>query len=149
MHALLTSPELLELHQLNQAEQERKRLANLLKSHIPTLVKQLDQQALLLPAGREALGAWAKAGAILGYYPASNVPTEAETIQRLVSDHEAVHSRMAILQRQLYNEWVCEQIKKAWLDFNDPDAKSTPARMETCKHFLGPIDASHLDPIIM
>ena len=149
MNAILTSPEHLDAALLDRVEKERDRLLDLLKTQIPPLVKAIDDHAIKERESKEALGIWAKSGALLGYYPASNIPKEAEAIQKIVTEHETVRTRLALLQKQRYNQWACENIKKAWLDFADPMITSTQAKLETCKRFLGPIETSHLEPISM
>ena len=63
----------------------------------------------------------------------------------MVSSHELVHTRFEVAQQQRYNLWACQQIRKAWQDF---EANSDPAaRMSTCLHFLGPIHPGLLDPL--
>lgn len=149
MNAILTSPEQLDSTVLDRVEKERDRLLQVLKSQIPPLVKAIDEQAIKESDSREAIGIWAKGGALLGYYPASNIPNEAETIQKIVTEHEVVRTRLALLQKQRYNVWACEHIKKAWQDFSDPNIAANQAKLETCKRFLGPIETSHLEPIAM
>jgi hypothetical protein len=149
MNAILTSPEHLEPALLDQVEKERDRLLDLLKVQIPPLVKAVDEQAIKEQESKEALGLWAKGGALLGYFPASNIPKEAQAIQKMVTEHETVRTRLALLQKQRYNVWAGNSIKKAWLDFSDPDVPSAKAKLETCKRFLGPIETSQLEPIMM
>jgi len=149
MNAILTSPELLDSMLVDRVELERNRLLEILKTQIPQLVKAIDEQAVKEADSKDALGKWAKGGAILGYYPASNIPNEAETIQKILTEHEGVRTRIALLQKQRYNVWACEHLKKAWQDFSDPDIASNQAKLETCKRFLGPIETSHLEPIAM
>lgn len=149
MNAILSSPEQLDSTILDRVENERDRLLELLRTQIPPLVKVLDEMAVKEPDTKEALGIWAKGGALLGYYPSSNIPKEAETIQKIVTDHEVIRTRIALLQKQRYNVWASEYIKKAWQDFADPNIPSNKAKMETCKRFLGPIETSYLEPITM
>lgn len=149
MNAILTSPEHLDSSLLDRVETERNRLMELLKTQIPPLVKSIDDQAVKEPESHHALGFWAKAGAMLGYYPASNIPGEAQEIQQIVTAHELVRTRIALVQKQRYNVWACESIKKAWQDFADTAITSNQAKLETCKRFLGPIDTNALEPIGM
>jgi uncharacterized protein (UPF0335 family) len=149
MNAILTSPESLDAHLLDRVEKERDRLLDMLKRHIPSLVKDIDDQAIKEQESKIALGKWGRAGAVLGYYPASNIPMEAESIQKIVTEHEGVRTRIALLQKQRYNVWACKQIKDAWTDFADPMFTSKKAKLNTCKEYLGPIETTQLEPISM
>ena len=129
---------------LVQVEEERDRLAQMLKEAIPDIVERLDGQALAAES-KSALPLWAKASAVLGYYPSSDMPEEAGTIQQIVSDHERIRARLESLRRQEYNLWACDRIEKAWADyFGDKDKE---ARKETCIYFLSPIEPNHLEPL--
>ena len=88
---------------------------------------------------------WAESSAVLGFYPSSNDPITAGKIQDLVSSHDLVRTRIELLQQQRYNLWACQQIRKAWKDFEDNS--NIGARMQTCLHFLGPIHTGLLDPV--
>jgi hypothetical protein len=149
MNTILTSPEQLDSEILDRVEKERDRLVQILKVQIPPLVKQNDDEAIKELNSKAAIGKWAKSGSFLGYYPSSNIPQEAEMIQTMVTDHEMVRAKLALLQRQRYNVWACERLMKAWQDFSDPAIASNKAKVETCKEFLGPIETTHLEPIAM
>jgi len=48
-----------------------------------------------------------------------------------------------------YNLWACSAIKKAWVDIKEVNAplskQDNELFVQSCLHFLGPIDASLLD----
>jgi len=144
-NVILNAPELLDAELLQQVENARNRLVDLLRSEIPGVVKKLDQQALKSTDHPEAKRLWAESSAVLGFYPSSNDPIEAGKIQELVSAHDLVRERIELLQRQRYNLWACQQIRKAWKDFEENS--NVGARMQTCLHFLGPIHPGLLDPV--
>ncbi|GIW89871.1 MAG: hypothetical protein KatS3mg109_0303 [Pirellulaceae bacterium] len=145
LNVILNVPELLDPQVLQQVESARNRLVQLLRDQIPTVVRTLDEQAVQSTDYTTAKRLWAQSSAVLGFYPSSNDPIEAGKIQQLVSDHESVRARIEVCQQQRYNLWACQQIRKAWKDFEaNADAQ---ARMQTCLHFLGPIHPALLDPV--
>ena len=145
LNIVLTTPEHLEAEVLEQVEEARNRLAGLLRAEIPGLVLSLDELAVKTESYKEARKLWAKSSAVLGFYPSSNDPTETGNIQALVSSHDLIRSRIDLVQQQQYNLWACQQIGKAWKDFEEK--KNDGARMTTCLHFLGPIHSGLLDPV--
>jgi len=142
MNAILMYPEHLSMELLYEAEGERDRLAGLLCRDVPKLVRKLDAEALKAH-GKVALAKWAEAGAVLGYYPSSDVPEEAGKIQLMVSAHQKVRARLATIQYADYNLWVCEQIGKAREDFAIDTTRE--GRLKGAIQFLGPIDCNYLD----
>jgi len=145
LNVILNAPELLDADVLQQVEDARNRLVELLRGSIPGVVRKLDEQALKSTDYAESKRLWAESSAVLGFYPSSNDPIEAGKIQELVSAHDAVRARIELLQQQRYNLWACQQIRNAWKDFEDNS--DVGARMQTCLHFLGPIQPGLLDPV--
>jgi len=145
LNVILNAPEGLDLAIVQQVEEARNRLVGLLRKDIPRIVGELDAGAVKAVNYSEARRLWAQSSSVLGSYPDSNDPFEAGRIQEMVSSHELVHTRFEVAQQQRYNLWACQQIRKAWQDF---EANSDPgARMSTCLHFLGPIHPGLLDPL--
>jgi hypothetical protein len=145
LNVVLNAPEGLDLAVLQQVEEARNRLVDLLRKDVPRIVGDLDAKAVATLDYAEAKRLWSQSSAVLGFYPASNDPVEAGQIQEMVSAHDLVRTRVDMAQQQRYNLWACQQIRKAWLDFQ---AQSDPgARMSTCIHFLGPIHPGLLDPV--
>lgn len=145
LNLVITTPEHLDVVVLQQAEEARNRLASLLREEIPGIVLKLDEQAVKSENYSEARRLWAQSSAVLGFYPSSNDPTEAGRIQDLVSGHDVIRTRIDLGQQQRYNLWACQQIRKAWKDFEENS--DAGARMQTCLHFLGPIHPGLLDPV--
>lgn len=145
LNVILNSPELLEMDLLQQVEEARDRLVDLLRKQIPDVVRELDQQALESTDYAESKRGWAESSAVLGFYPSSNDPGEAAKIQEMVSAHDLVRTRIELIQQQRYNLWACQQIRKAWKDFEENS--DVGARMQTCLHFLGPIHPGLLEPV--
>jgi len=147
LNVILNAPELLEADVLQQVEDARNRLVELLRKEIPTVVRNLDEQAVKSSDYAESKRLWAESSAVLGFYPSSNDPIEAGRIQEMVSEHDLVRARIELLQQQRYNLWACQQIRKAWKDFEENSDEG--ARMQTCLHFLGPIHPGLLDPVTL
>lgn len=145
LNVVITTPEHLDVVVLQQAEESRNRLAGLLRDEIPGVVCKLDEQAVKTEDYSEARRLWAQSSAVLGFYPSSNDPIEAGKIQELVSGHDVIRTRIELVQQQRYNLWACQQIRKAWKDFEENS--DAGARMQTCLHFLGPIHPGLLDPV--
>ena len=145
LNVILNAPELLDANMLQQVEDGRNRLVELLRSEIPGVVRKQDEQALKSIDYTESKRLWAESSAVLGFYPSSNDPIEAGKIQELVSTHDLVRARIELLQQQRYNLWACQQIRKAWKDFEENS--NVGARMQTCLHFLGPIHPGLLEPV--
>jgi hypothetical protein len=147
LNVILNAPEGLDAAIVQQVEEARNRLVELLRKEIPRIVSELDKKALATADYTEARRLWSQSSAVLGFYPSSNDPAEAGRIQEMVSSHDLVRTRTELAQQQRYNLWACQQIHKAWQDF---EAQSDPgARMSTCIHFLGPIHAGLLDPVTL
>ena len=145
LNVILNAPELLDADVIQQVEDARNRMVELLRNEVPTVVRKLDEQALKSTDYTQAKRLWAESSAVLGFYPSSNDPVEAGKIQELVSAHDLVRTRIELLQKQRYNLWACQQIRKAWKDFEENS--NAGARMQTCLHFLGPIHPGLLDPV--
>lgn len=145
LNIVMAIPENLDIAVLQQAEESRNRLASMMRDEIPGAVRKLDEQAVKIDDYTEARRLWAQSSAVLGFYPSSNDPVEAGKIQELVSGHEVIRSRIELIQQQKYNLWACQQIRKAWNDFEENT--DAGARMQTCIHFLGPIHPGLLDPV--
>jgi len=145
LNVIINAPERLDLDVLQQVEDARNRLVDMLRKEIPNLVRNMDEKALKSSDYANAKRLWAESSAVLGFYPSSNDPITAGKIQELVSSHDLVRTRVELLQQQRYNLWACQQIRKAWKDFEDNS--NVGARMQTCIHFLGPIHTGLLDPV--
>ena len=143
LNIIINWPEHLDLDVLQQVENARNRLVGLLRTEIPGVVRKADKKALTSTDYLEAKRLWAESSAVLGFYPSSNDPVEAGKIQELLSAHDLVRTRIELLQQQRYNLWACQQIRKAWKDFEENS--NVGARMQTCLHFLGPIHPGLLD----
>lgn len=145
LNVVLNAPEGLDLTILQQAEEARNRLVELLRKEIPRIVREIDAETVKTFKYVEAKRLWSQSSAVLGFYPASSDPLEAGRIQEMVSSHDLIRARIELAQQQRYNLWACQQIRKAWLDF---EASSDPgARMSTCLNFLGPIHPGLLEPV--
>jgi hypothetical protein len=145
LNVILNAPELLDAEVLQQVETARDGLVQLLRRDVPTVVGELDKKAVKSTDYTESKRLWAESSAVLGFYPSSNDPVEAGKIQDLVSAHDQVRARIELLQQKRYNLWACQQIRKAWKDFEENS--DVGARMQTCLHFLGPIHPGFLDPV--
>lgn len=147
LNVILNAPEGLDPAVIQQVEESRGRLVELLRKEIPRIVGELDTKAVKTADYAEAKRLWSQSSAVLGFYPASNDPAEAGRIQEMVTSHDLVRSRSELAQQQRYNLWACQQIRKAWQDFEAQSDQG--ARMSTCIHFLGPIHAGLLDPVTL
>lgn len=112
-NVILNAPELLDADVLQQVEDARNRLVELLRSEVPGVVRKLDEQALKSTDYAQSKRLWAESSAVLGFYPSSNDPVEAGKIQELVSAHDLVRARIELLQQQRYNLWVRHASKSA------------------------------------
>lgn len=144
LNVILTGGEDIDLAQLQEVQAARDRLLDLLHREIPSLVTNLDKQALKADDFTASKQLWVTSSAILGMYPGSTDPTEVASIQRMVTDHESVGSRIDLVRRQQYNLWACKQIRHAWKDFQEQT--DDESRVKTCLHFLGPIHPGLLEP---
>jgi|GEM_PF-3323465 hypothetical protein len=142
---MLGSPEGLDLSLLQEIEESQARLVTLLQKQIPSIVEDLDAKTVRAPDYSTGLKTWSMSSTVLGYFPSSNNPIEAAKIQQMISSHESARSRLDLIQRQFYNLWACQQIRKAWNDFKE--ISNPGARMQTCLKFLGPIHTGLLDPV--
>jgi hypothetical protein len=145
LNVVLNAPEGIDLTLLQQVEESRNRMVALLQKEVPRIVEELDAKAVKIEDYAEAKQLWSQSSAVLGFYPASNDPVEAGRIQAMISSHDLVRTRTELAQQQRYNLWACQQIRKAWQDFQE---QSDPGpRIATCLHFLGPIHPGLLDPV--
>lgn len=145
LSVILGAPEGLDLALLQEVEESQSRLVTLLRDQIPPIVKALDADAIRASDYATGLKTWSMSSAVLGFYPSSNIPTEAAKIQQMISSHESARSRLDLIQRQRYNLWACREIRKAWKDFEE--ISDPGARVQTCLEFLGPIHTGLLDPV--
>jgi len=130
-------------------ENAAKRLQDRLVNALSPLVQARHNEVSAAPTLKAGLTQWAEAGAVLALFPDTGEPELAGKAQELAYEHERVRQDLLAKHQTRYNLWACSVIKKAWVDIKEVNAplskQDNELFVQSCLHFLGPVDASLLD----
>lgn len=124
------------------------------RAHVEKEVTAVHGKALTAESAKQRAELYAEAGRLLALYPLSDNKEVLDGAKHLAADHAEVASRLEVLTRQRYNQWVTQRVAAAIDGYNAKKSywspkKENPELIKSLVANLGEVDPVLLEPAVL